>query len=189
LLILTAVSPTTGYPYLAMGVTIMGIGMGLVLAPAGESIMSVLPPEQTGVGSAMNDTVQELGGSLGVAVIGSIVSASFRHGVDSSSLPAAIRSSARSSIAAADATAGHSGALGAQVIETAHQSFTHAMTVGFTVAGITALVGAAIVAIALPARKTSAGRSGLTTIDTDLEDGYSERRNDVDDAHAAVARH
>jgi hypothetical protein len=84
LFILTQVDAASGYGVIALGIAVMGIGMGLTLAPAGESIMSVLPPEQAGVGSAVNDTVQELGGSLGVAVIGSIVSASFRHGLDSS---------------------------------------------------------------------------------------------------------
>ena len=155
LLLLTQVSSTTGYPYLALAITIMGTGMGLVLAPAGESIMSTLPPAQTGVGSAMNDTVQELGGSLGVAVVGSVVSAAFRHSMDNSGLPRAILVHARTSIAAADETAARSGPLAAQVSDVAHQSFTSAMTTGFTVAAVTALVGAIVVAIALPGRRAS----------------------------------
>jgi len=161
LLMLTQVSPTTGYPYLAVGVAIMGTGMGLVLAPAGESIMSVLPPAQAGVGSATNDTVQELGGSLGVAVVGSVVSASFRTGLDGSGLPAAIVGPARSSIAAADAVAARSGSLAGQVTAVAHQSFTHAMTIGFTAAAATALVGAVLVAIALPARRSSVAATSI----------------------------
>jgi hypothetical protein len=50
---------TTDYAYVA--VAVMGAGMGLTLAPASESILNVLPAEQAGVGSAVNDTVQELG--------------------------------------------------------------------------------------------------------------------------------
>jgi hypothetical protein len=58
------------------------------LPPAGNSIMSVLPAEQYGAGSAINDTVQELGASLGVAVIGSVVASPFRHAESASGLPA-----------------------------------------------------------------------------------------------------
>jgi EmrB/QacA subfamily drug resistance transporter len=152
LLLLTQTTPTTSYWFLAVGVAIMGAGMGLVMAPAGESIMSVLPAEQYGAGSAVNDTVQELGGSLGIAVIGSIVASSFRHGLNASGLPAGLVTPARSSIAAADATAAHAGPLAAHVLDVAHQSFTSAMTTGFAVAGLIAIAGALVVAIALPRR-------------------------------------
>jgi hypothetical protein len=52
----------------------MGGGLGLVQAPATESIMGSLPPAKAGVGSAVNDTARELGGTLGVAIIGSVFS-------------------------------------------------------------------------------------------------------------------
>ena len=51
---------------------IIGVGMGLAMAPATDSIMGSLPPEKAGVGSAMNDTTREIGGALGVAILGSI---------------------------------------------------------------------------------------------------------------------
>jgi hypothetical protein len=114
-----------------------------------------LPPEQAGVGSAVNDTVQELGGSLGVAVIGSVVSASFRHAIDASGLPGGLVRAARPSIAAADATAGHAAGMAGRVIEVAHESFTTAMTGGFAVAGGIALAGAVLTAIFLPRRRTA----------------------------------
>jgi EmrB/QacA subfamily drug resistance transporter len=153
LLLLTRSTTTTDYPIMAIEVAVMGAGMGLVMAPASESIMSVLPPEQAGVGSAVNDTVQELGGSLGVAVIGSVVSASFRHAVDVSGLPAALQQAARPSIAAADATAAQAGPLAGRVFEVAHAGFTTAMTSGFAVAGLVALAGAVLTAVFLPRRR------------------------------------
>jgi len=156
LLMLTQVTPTTSYTFLAIGVAIMGAGMGLVMAPAGESIMSVLPARYYGAGSAINDTVQELGGSLGIAVIGSIVASSFRHSLDAAGLPAALLGPARSSIAATDATAAHAGPLAVRVLELGHQSFTSAMTTGFTVAGIIAVGGALIIATALPRHRRRA---------------------------------
>jgi EmrB/QacA subfamily drug resistance transporter len=152
LLLLTRTTPDSGYGFLALGVAIMGTGMGLVMAPAGESIMSVLPPGQQGVGSAVNDTVQELGASLGVAVIGSLVSASFRHGIDTGGLPAPLARAARPSIAQADGGAAHAGPAAGRLLDVAHHSFTGAMTNGFTVAGVTAIVGAVLIALALPRR-------------------------------------
>jgi EmrB/QacA subfamily drug resistance transporter len=159
LLVLTQATPTTSYSFLAVGVAIMGAGMGLVMAPAGESIMSVLPAEQYGAGSAVNDTVQELGGSLGIAVIGSVVASSFRHSLAASGLPAAVVKAAQPSIAQADAVAAHAGRFAPYVLEVAHQSFTTAMTTGFTVAGAIAVGAAVLVAVALPRRAARAHSS------------------------------
>jgi EmrB/QacA subfamily drug resistance transporter len=152
LLLLTQVTPVTSYTFLAAGVAIMGAGMGLVMAPAGESIMSVLPASQYGAGSAINDTVQELGGSLGIAVIGSIVASSFRHSLDTSGLPGRLIAAARPSVADADAVAAHAGPLAPHMLQVAHASFTTAMTTGFTVAGLIAVTAAVLTAIALPRR-------------------------------------
>ena len=152
LLLLTQATPTTSYSFLAIGVAIMGAGMGLVMAPAGASIMSVLPAAQYGAGSAINDTVQELGGSLGIAVIGSVVASSFRHALNSSGLPGQLVAAARPSVAEADAVAAHAGPLAPHVLHIAHAGFTTAMTTGFTVAGTIAVAAAIVVAIALPRR-------------------------------------
>jgi EmrB/QacA subfamily drug resistance transporter len=155
LLTLTQVTPTTSYDFLAIGLAIMGAGMGLVMAPAGNSIMSVLPAEQYGAGSAINDTVQELGASLGIAVIGSIVASSFRHSLAGSGLPAKVVAAAQPSIAQADAVAAHAGPFAPDVLTVAHQSFTSAMTTGFTVAGLIAVGAAIVIAVALPRRAAS----------------------------------
>lgn len=153
LLLLAQLKVDTGYPFMALAVAIMGAGMGLTLAPAGESIMTVLPPEQVGVGSAVNDTVQELGGSLGVAVIGSVVSAWYRSSLDGSRLPAVLLRPARESIGAAAFVARHAGPAGQPLLTAAHGAFTSAMTGGFTVAAVVALAGAFVGLIALPPRR------------------------------------
>ena len=57
---------------------LMGVGMGNVMSPATESIMGSLPREKAGVGSAMNDTTRQVGGAVGVAVLGSILSSQLR---------------------------------------------------------------------------------------------------------------
>jgi EmrB/QacA subfamily drug resistance transporter len=156
LLDLTTATSTTGLVHLAIGTALMGAGMGLVLAPAGDSLMSVLPAEQSGVGSAVNDTIQEFGGSLGVAVIGSIVAAAYRDHMATSHLPAEVLRHAGSSIAAAYGTAEHAPQLAARIIADAHMAFTAAMTTGFTIAGAVAALSALALAIVLPHRAAGA---------------------------------
>jgi EmrB/QacA subfamily drug resistance transporter len=152
---LTSATPTTNLLHLSIGVGLMGLGMGLVLAPAGESLMSVLPVEQSGVGSAVNDTIQEFGGSLGVAVIGSIVAAAYRTQMAGAHLPGSVAHAAQSSIGAAYDTAAHVPALAGPIMAAAHSAFTNAMTTGFTVAGVAAAVSAVGLAVVLPARQAS----------------------------------
>src|SRR5262249_40104732 len=68
----TSTSLTTGYGTIALQMVVLGTGMGLTSAPATEAIMGVVPKAKAGVGSAMNDATRLLGGTLGVAVIGSV---------------------------------------------------------------------------------------------------------------------
>jgi EmrB/QacA subfamily drug resistance transporter len=165
LAVLTSVSPDSGLWHVSTGVALMGAGMGLVVAPAGESLMTVLPQAQTGVGSAVNDTIQELGGSLGVAVIGSLVAAAYRNNIDASTLPSAVQQAARTSIADATAVAGHLPNIADRIVATAHPAFTAAMTQGFLVAASVAVLGAIVAAAALPSR----ARSGLASATTIVE--------------------
>ena len=68
----SAISVHSGYAPVGAVLVILGVGMGLAMAPATDSIMGSLPREKAGVGSAMNDTTREIGGALGVAIIGSL---------------------------------------------------------------------------------------------------------------------
>jgi EmrB/QacA subfamily drug resistance transporter len=72
LAVAATVTTGTGYGRLAVALLLMGAGMGLAGAPATESIMGSLPPERANIGSAVNDTTRELGGALGVAIVGSV---------------------------------------------------------------------------------------------------------------------
>jgi EmrB/QacA subfamily drug resistance transporter len=152
LMVATQLEPATSYAQVAVAVALMGAGMGLTLAPASESMIGVLPREQAGAGSAVNDTVQELGGTLGVAVIGSVVAAAFRSGIDDARLPPTIADHARGSIADAEAVAANAGPLAGQVADVAHEAFATAMTNGFCIAAGAAFAGAALAAALLPRR-------------------------------------
>lgn len=103
-----ASTPDTGYDLIFAGQVLFAVGMGLLVAPATASIMGSVPPARAGVGSAMNDTARQVGGALGVAVMGSTAAAGYRAELDdrvASAAPAArALAQARESLAGAAAT-------------------------------------------------------------------------------------
>ena len=133
---------------------VLAVGMGLVMAPATEAVMGSLPPEKAGVGSAVNDTTREIGGALGVAVIGSLVSTAYASSMAGSvtGLPAPAQQAAEESLGAALMIAQQMGSAGAGLADAARQAFVDALGNGLVVGAAVAAVAAVIVAIALPAR-------------------------------------
>src|SRR5205085_7772578 len=122
---------TDGYPHLLVAMAMLSCGMGLVMAPATESIMGSLPPAKAGVGSAMNDTTRQMGGALGVAVIGSILATSYRPGVSdaltSIGAPANVITKAQDSVGGAiQAAATLPADLGNAVVAAARTEFVDA---------------------------------------------------------------
>ena len=82
-------SATLGYGIIAVQMVLYGLGMGLTSAPATESIMGAVSRRQAGVGSAVNDSTRLLGGTLGVAVIGSVYASLYGSRL-TASLPAGL---------------------------------------------------------------------------------------------------
>jgi drug resistance transporter, EmrB/QacA subfamily len=135
---------------------LMGLGLGLTTAPATESILSVLPAAKAGVGSAVNDATRELGGTLGVAVLGSIFTSLYAHHLATSSfrtLPSHAVSAAQNSVAAALGTVGHApaGPARQQLLDGLHASFMSGLHVACLAAAGICLLGAAG-ALLLPGR-------------------------------------
>jgi EmrB/QacA subfamily drug resistance transporter len=137
---------------------VMGLGMGLTMSPATEAIMGSLPPAKAGIGSAMNDVVREVAGTLGIAVLGSILASSYSSSMDSAvaGLPAGAASAASDSVGAADQVASQiGGSAGTDLLANAHQAFVHSMSTTASIAAAIAVVGAVIAAAFLPARAGS----------------------------------
>jgi EmrB/QacA subfamily drug resistance transporter len=133
----------------------MGFGMGLAMAPATEAVMGSLPKAKAGVGSAMNDVVRELGGTLGVAVLGSVVSTSYASGMDGATagLPHEAAEAATDGVGGAHEVAAEvGGTAGAKLAAIADQSFIDAITTAATVAASAAVFGALLAAAFLPSR-------------------------------------
>src|SRR6185436_3218156 len=103
-----------------VGMVVMASGMGLTMTPMTELIMSSVPRDKAGVGSAMNDTTRELGTTLGVAVLGSVLSSAYSAGLPAGieQLPADAREAVTGSLGGALAVSEQiGGPLGAQLAE------------------------------------------------------------------------
>jgi EmrB/QacA subfamily drug resistance transporter len=153
------VEPGTRYGVIAAQMVLYGIGMGLTSAPATEAIMGVVPRAKAGVGSAVNDTTRLLGGTLGVAVIGSVYASLYSSRLTEhmpARVPTGLADAAHNSVGAALAVArglaatGHE-ALGGGVARAASGAFIDGLSLGCIVAGGVAALGAIMAAALLPA--------------------------------------
>ncbi len=136
---------------------IMGLGMGLTMAPATEAIMGSLPRAQAGVGSAMNSSVMQVGGAAGVAVIGSVLASGYRSVIGGTlaghAVPAVAATAIKSSVGGALEVAHRApAALGTALAAVARHGFVHGMQLAMPVAAGVALAGALVVLVFLPAR-------------------------------------
>lgn len=155
LLTLSFLTPDSPYLHLAVGLMLLGGGMAMTTAPATGAVMESMPLAKSGVGSAVNDTSREVGGSLGVAVLGSILASGYRSAldIDLSALPASAAAAVRDGVGSALAVAdGTSGAFGADLADAARTAFTDAMAPVFWFAAVVALGAAGLVLRAMPSR-------------------------------------
>ena len=136
LAVAATVTTSSGYGRLAVALLFMGAGMGLAGAPATESIMGSLPPERANIGSAVNDTTRELGGALGVAIVGQHHVVALRGRGSPSVRPRASRALPASGVA-----------------DAAREAFVHAMSRASIVVALVAALGAFIAWRYLPARE------------------------------------
>jgi len=153
-----AVGSTTGYLEIACQMLFLGGGLGLTSAPATASIMDVLPPAKAGVGSAVNDTTRQVGGTLGVAVIGSAFSSvyadSLTHSPAAAGVPADLLAAAKQSFGAALPIAARlPGEHAALFAQQAQGAFLDGLTIACYLAGTAALAGAIAAAVFLPGRR------------------------------------
>jgi EmrB/QacA subfamily drug resistance transporter len=140
-----------------ISMTLMAAGLALTSSPATDAIMGALPPDKAGAGSAVNDTTRELGGTLGVAVIGSVLSSVYASHVASAltshGVPAAAVASARESVVAGLTVAGQlPPGLQAIAADAARQAFISGLSAGSLVAAGGTLLAALAALAFLPAR-------------------------------------
>ncbi|MER6784783.1 MFS transporter [Streptomyces sp. NPDC000658] len=132
----------------------MGAGMAHIMTPTSVVIMQALPREKAGSASALSNTFRQVGGALGIAVLGSVLSTSYRNGIEGrlGTLPAGLRDTAGESIEATLGVAAKLGDQGRALVVPAHDAFLHAMHVTALCGAGVAVVGAIVVAVFLPGR-------------------------------------
>jgi MFS family permease len=173
------VEPT--YLVLVGGLFIMAFGMGTAMSPTTDLLMSSVPRKQAGMGSAMNDTTRELGGSLGVAIFGSLLASRYAAGLADAlaTLPASARPAASGSLAGALRISSEGGERATALADAAKSAWVE----GFQ---FSLLVAAVIVAIAgLVAWKFLPDRAVDLPAAQDLSD--DELALIVDQANASLA--
>jgi EmrB/QacA subfamily drug resistance transporter len=137
---------------------LLGLGMANIMAPATDSIMGSLPRAKAGIGSAMNDTTRQVGGAVGVAVLGSLLASHYTKTMDSrlgGVVPAQLLESVRDSVGQASGVVREVPAaqpFAAEITRAAQESFVGGMHLAFTVAAGITLLAAIGVARFLPAR-------------------------------------
>jgi EmrB/QacA subfamily drug resistance transporter len=156
---------TSPYWFLVVSVVVLAAGMGLTMAPSTASIMSALPLAKAGVGSAMNDTTRELGGALGVAVLGTLATSRYRAALDPTlaGLPPALVGQARASLGGALGAAAQVG--DPALAFAARHAFVTAMSGALAVGAIVAWVASVVVYRVLPARVPSAAPAAAEAVE------------------------
>jgi EmrB/QacA subfamily drug resistance transporter len=153
-------SQGTSYGIIAASMVVLGVGMGFTQAPATEAIMGAVPRQQAGIASAVNGATRLFGGTLGVAVIGSVAASLYTSRLTAllpPGLPAAAVTAARGSVGGAAIAAGHLAQAGLPgparaIANAATLAFLHSLTGACLVAAAVAGAGVVLVAIWLPAR-------------------------------------
>lgn len=140
LFLLSTIAADSPYPQVISYFIVMAIGMGMTMAPATESVMGSLPRAKAGVGSAINDTTRQVGGALGVAVIGSVVTSVYTTQIDGVARLFGLRGDqvtrAEASIGGAQQVAASLGSRADAFIAAANDSFVDALSIGLRIAGV-----------------------------------------------------
>jgi EmrB/QacA subfamily drug resistance transporter len=156
---MTGLDVGTSYGDIVWRIVLVAAGMGCTMAPATESIMGSLPRSKAGVGSAVNDTTRQVGGALGIAIIGSVLASTYGSKIgdaiakQSRPVPKPIADAMKSQLGAALAVAHRiGGPVGSVIQTTARHAFVTGMHQGMVVGAVAALVGAVVALVWLPAR-------------------------------------
>jgi EmrB/QacA subfamily drug resistance transporter len=153
-------SEATSYGVIAASMVVLGVGMGFTQAPATEAIMGAVPRQKAGIASAVNGSTRLFGGTLGVAVIGSVAASLYTSRLSAllpAGLPGRAVTAAKGSVGGAAAAAqqlSHAGLAGPghRLADAAELAFMHSLTGACLVAAGVAAIGALLVAFLLPAR-------------------------------------
>ncbi|NUU21835.1 MAG: MFS transporter [Streptomycetaceae bacterium] len=140
-------SASDGYGSTALWLTVTGLGLGLSLVPAMGAVLATLAPERAGVGSGLMQTLRQVAGALGVAVLGSVLAAAYTDRLDATG-------PAEDSVAGAVEVARRTGDAG--LLADARDAFVHGMDLVLLTCGLLSIAAAVVIALFLPGRRPAA---------------------------------
>ena len=138
---------SSGYGFIAVWVTLSGLGLGLTLPAAMDTALGALTPERSGVGNALLQAMRQVGGAIGVAVLGTVLNSAYRDRLPGQA-PGAVRDSVSAGVAVADRLGD------AALLDSVRSAFVHGMDVSLVVAGSISLAGVVLALIFMPGRPT-----------------------------------
>jgi EmrB/QacA subfamily drug resistance transporter len=156
---------TATYADVVAGIVIAGAGAGLVLPAGTASVMGSVPDSNTGVGSATNGTVLQVGGALGVAIIGSLLTTRYTRRMATAlalyHAPQAITQTVLGSVGGAlDVARRMGGALGRELQQSARPAFVSGIHLGMLIGAVLAVTGGVLALVFIPGWPTRRGREG-----------------------------
>jgi EmrB/QacA subfamily drug resistance transporter len=188
LLLLSTIAADSPYPMVIAFFMVMAAGMGMTMAPATEAVMGSLPRAKAGIGSAINDTTRQVGGALGVAVIGTIVSSVYSARIVDLSplfgLSAPQAAQAESSLGAAQNLAGSLGNQADSFAVAAGDAFVDALSIGLRIGALAVAVAVVIAWKFLPSH---AAEPAFDVIDLPATDVATDPSADTPLAPTPVA--
>jgi EmrB/QacA subfamily drug resistance transporter len=160
---LSGATVSSTYASILPGLMLLGLGVGLAMPAATESVMGSLPGADTGVGAATNGAFMQTGGALGVAIIGSLLNTRYTGDITAVlapyHVPATALSAISGSLGGALAVAARAGGqLGTELATAARSAFVSGMDLGLLTAACVALGGCAVALAVLPSGRRKAGR-------------------------------
>lgn len=160
---LALLASPSGYLSILPGLLVLGAGIGLTMPPSTEAITSALPAEKQGVASALNDTSREVGGAVGIALLGSVLNAGYRNSIGSATdgLPAAAAKTAEEGIAGAIAVANELG--DTDLASTARSAFVDGWVQSMWISVLIIAAGGAFAAFRGPRRSPTSRAPWLGT--------------------------
>lgn len=178
-LVLTSVDAASGYSPFLVSLLLLGLGIGLSTPPATDLIMGGFPESDLGAAGGLNDTAVEFGGSLGIAVLGSVLATTYHREIADfladlplNNLSGSMADQAASAIAAAGDSVGGAAIVAEELagnplaasyaqplLDESAAAFAQAISTASLVSGVVLVVGAIVVTLLLPRRVETGGRS------------------------------
>ena len=157
----------SGYGIAAAWITVIGAGLGFAMPTAMDAALSALSAERSGVGSALIQALRQVGGVIGVAVLGTVLNSAYHDGLDVTHLPAPIAHAVRESVSAGVAVAQRLDS--APLLAAVRGAFVHGMDAMLALCGGTAIVGIVLALAFLPRRDAALGATGAEQVELDHE--------------------